>query len=144
MVFQALYVEWLTTNYQGNKALYLGISPKAWHVSSGRVLLFPRLDCTNEEADDQMFHIQDILCHRTDPTTSTLLSGDTDVFVCLLYHLSINWLHEDLTELWLIHNSGVNDQFYPSMKYSPPFVEIYLNVFQHSMHYLGVIQPAKF
>jgi hypothetical protein len=25
----------------------------------------------------------------------------------LLYHLSINWLHQDLTELWLIRNSGV-------------------------------------
>ncbi|CAB3989604.1 Hypothetical predicted protein, partial [Paramuricea clavata] len=75
MAFQAFYVEWLTTNYQGNKALYLGISPKAWRVSSGRALTFPR---------------------------------DTDVFVCLLYHLSKNWLHEDRIELWLIRNSALH------------------------------------
>ena len=112
--FQAFYVEWLPTNYKGNKALYLGISPKAWLVSRGRASPFPRLDCTHEEADDRMmFHIQDVLCHRTDPTTITLLSGDTDVFVCLLYHLSINWLHQDLTELWLIRNSGVKRSILP-------------------------------
>ena len=112
--FQAFYVEWLTTNYQGNKALYLGISPKSWLVSNGRASPFARLDCTHEEADDQMmFHIQDILCHQSDPTTITLLSGDTDVFVCLLYHISINWQHQGLTELWLIRNSGVKRSILP-------------------------------
>ena len=30
--FQAFYVKWLKTNYDGNKPLYLGISPKAWFV----------------------------------------------------------------------------------------------------------------
>ena len=55
--FQAFYVEWLTINYQGNKAL-----PSC--ISYGRASLFVRLDCTHKEADDQMmFHIQDILCH---------------------------------------------------------------------------------
>ena len=112
--FQAFYVEWLTINYQGNKALYLGISPKSWLVSNGRASPFARLDCTHEEADDRMmFHIQDILCHRSDPTTITLLSGDTDVFVCLLYHISINWQHQGLTELWLIRNSGVQRSILP-------------------------------
>ena len=50
---------------------------------------FPRLNCTHEEADDRMmFHVQDILGHRTGSTSLTLSSGDTDVFVCLLYHIT--------------------------------------------------------
>ena len=74
----------------------------------------PRLDCTHEGVDDRMmFHIQDILCHRTDPTTISLLSGETDVFVCLLYHISINWLYQDLTELWLIRYLGVKRSILP-------------------------------
>jgi hypothetical protein len=56
--YQAFYVEWLTTNYKGNKALYLGISPKSWLVSRRHASLFPCLDCTHKEADDRMmFHI---------------------------------------------------------------------------------------
>ena len=112
--FQVFYVEWLTTNYKGSKVLYLGISPKSWHVSNGHASPFARLDCTHEEADDRMmYHIQDILCHRTNPTTITLLSGDTDVFVSLLYHFSINWKQQGLIELWLIRNSGVKRSILP-------------------------------
>ena len=56
--FQAFYVEWLTTNYQGTKRLYLAISPQAWMVSAGCASPFPRLNCTYEEADDRMtFHV---------------------------------------------------------------------------------------
>ena len=47
------------------------------------------------------------------PSIITLLSGDTDVFVCLLYHFSINWQHQGLTELWLICNSGVKRSILP-------------------------------
>ncbi len=54
-----------------------------------------------------MFHVQDILSHRTGPTSLTLSSGDTDVFVCLLYHITVNWRDLGLQELWLVRNSGV-------------------------------------
>ncbi len=109
--FQALYVEWLTTNYSGSKPLYLGISPL---VSAGHATLYPRLNCTHEEADDRiMFHVQDITSHRSGPTSLTLSSGDTDVFVCLLYHFVINWRDLGLQELWLIHNSGVKKSTLP-------------------------------
>ena len=71
-------------------SLYLGISPQTWIVSDATQ--FPRHNCTHEDADDRMmFHVQDILSHRTGSTGSTgslsLSSGDTDVFVCLLYHI---------------------------------------------------------
>ena len=115
--FQAFYVEWLKTNYDGNKPLYLGISPNAWFVSTERVSLFPRLDCTHEEADDRMmFHVQDILSHQSGPTSITLSSGDTDVFICLLYHFVVNWNHIGLDELWLIRNSGLNRSILPLKK----------------------------
>ena len=105
--FQAFYVEWLTTNYKDVKPLYLGISPQSWFVSAGHASLFPRLNCTHEEADDRMmFHVQDILSHRSGPTSITLSSGDTDVFVCLLYHFTVNWRDLGLQELWLVRNSG--------------------------------------
>ena len=106
--FQAFYVEWLTTNYIDTKPLYLGISPQSWFVSAGHASLFPRLNCTYEEADDRMiFHVQDILSHLSGPTSITLSSGDTDVFVCLLYYFTVNWRDLGLQELWLVHNSGV-------------------------------------
>ena len=83
------YVEWLTTNYKGTKPLYLGISPQAWIVSAASDTPFPRLNCKHEEADDRMmFHLQDILSHHIGSTSLTLSSGDTDDFVCLLYHIS--------------------------------------------------------
>ena len=99
--FQAFYVEWLTSNYHGNKPLHLGIH--TWRVSAGHVHHFPLLDCTHEEADDRiMFHIQVILSDRASSTSVTVFSADTDVFICLLYHLSTNWRYHDLTELWVV------------------------------------------
>ncbi len=112
--FQAFYVKWLTTNYHGFKPLYLGISPQAWLVSADSASLFPRLNCTHEEADDRMmFHVQDIVSHRSGPTSVMLSSGDTDIFVCLLYHFTVNWRDLGLQELWLVRNSGVRRSILP-------------------------------
>ena len=112
--FQAFYVEWLTTNYQDTKPLYLGISPQAWMVSAENASPFPRLNCTHEEADDRMmFYVQDILSHRSGPKSMMLSAGDTDVFVCLLYHITVNWRDLGLQELWLFRNSGVKRSILP-------------------------------
>ena len=112
--FQTFYVEWLTASYNGIKKLHLGIYPKTWLVSGGHASAFPRLDCTHEEADDRMMiHVQDILCHRSHATSITLLSGGTDVLVCLLYDVSTNWRYCGLTELWLIRNTGVKRSILP-------------------------------
>lgn len=114
MAFQAFFVKWLASNYQGTKLLYLGISPQAWVVSAECTSPFPQLNCSHEEADDRMmFHVQHILTHRTGPTSLSLLSGDTDVFVCLLYHITVNWKDLGLQELWLIRNSGVKRSLLP-------------------------------
>ena len=104
--FQAFCVEWLTSNYNGKKPLHLGIQPKSWCMSAGHVHHFPLLHCTHEEADDRiMFHIQVILSDRTSPTSVTVFSADTDVFICLLYHLSI--------KMWVVRNSGVKRSVLP-------------------------------
>ena len=39
--FQAFYVEWLKTNYDGNKPLYFGISPQAWCSISRTCISIP-------------------------------------------------------------------------------------------------------
>ena len=107
-VLQAFFVEWLTTNYKDSKPLYLGISPQAWLVSAGCASPFPRLNCTHKEADDRMmFHVQDILSHWSGPTSMTRSLGDTDVFVCVLYCITVSWKDLGLQELWLICNSGM-------------------------------------
>ena len=106
--FHAFCVEWLITNYKDTKPLYPGISTPAWIVSAaGCTSPFPRLNCTHEETDDRMMlHIEDILCPRKGPSSLTLSSGDTDVFVCRLYHIADNWRHLSLQDFWLVRNSG--------------------------------------
>ena len=90
--FQIFFAKWLTSNHPSAKPLYIGISPQAWVVSNGHASPFARLNCTHEGADDlMMFHIQDILGHRAGNTNITVLSSDTDVFVCLMYHMIVNW-----------------------------------------------------
>lgn len=112
--FQDFFVEWLGANYHGTKLLYLGIFPQAWVVSARGALPFPQLNCTHEEADDRMlFHIQNILSTRSGPTSITVSTGDTDVFVCLLYHITVNWRDLGLKELWLIRNTGVKRSILP-------------------------------
>ena len=60
---------------------------KPWLVSTGCASPISRLNCKHEEADDRLiYHVRDILSHWSGPTSITLSSGDTDVFVCMLYH----------------------------------------------------------
>ena len=65
-------------------------------------------------ADDRMmFHVQNILSCQSAPTSITLSSGDTDVFVCLLYHFTVNWKDFGFQELWLVRNSGIRRSILP-------------------------------
>ena len=83
-------------------------------MSAGCASPFPQVNCTHEEADDRMmFHVQYILSQQTGPTSLTLSTRDTDVFVCLLYHITVNWRDLGLQELWLIRNSGVKRSILP-------------------------------
>ena len=104
---------WLTTD-KDSKPLYLGASPQAWLVSAKCVSPFHRLNCTHKEADDRMmFHVQNILSHRSGPTSMTWSLSDTDVFLCLLYRITVSWKDLGLQELWLICNSGMRRSILP-------------------------------
>ncbi|KAK5886569.1 hypothetical protein CesoFtcFv8_017591 [Champsocephalus esox] len=98
--FQAFYVEWLTTNYQGTKPLYLGISPQVWTVSAGCASPFPRLNCTHEEADD-------VPCagHSKPPVRTYIHYA--------VIRVTVNWRDLGLKELWLVRNSGVRRSILP-------------------------------
>lgn len=43
----------------------------------------------------------------------TLLSGDTYVCVCLLYHMTVNWRDLGRQELWLVRNSEMHRSILP-------------------------------
>ena len=127
--------------YQQSKPVYLG----TWLVSAGCASLFPTLNCTHKEADDEMmFHVQAILSHQSGPTSMTWTLGDTDVFVCLLYHVTVPWKDVGLQEIWLNCNSGMRILILPlhdictAMKASSHCVS------QRSMHWLDVIPPTIF
>ena len=111
--FLAFYVEWLKTNYDGNISWYIS---KCMVCIDTTCISIPSSGCTHEEADDRMFHVQDILSHQSGPTSIMLSSGDTDVFICLLYHFVVNWNHSGLDELWLICNSGLKRSILPLKK----------------------------
>ena len=88
--------------------------PQAWVVSAGYAYPVPWLNSTHEEADDRMiFYIQNILCHHSGTTSLTLSSGDTNVFVCLLYHITVNWRNLGLQEFWLICKSVLKQSILP-------------------------------
>ena len=59
-----------------------------------------KLNCTHMEVDDRMmFHVQDILSHRSGPASMTWSLGDTDVFLCLLYYVKVSWKDFGLQKL---------------------------------------------
>ena len=67
-LLQAFYVEWLTTDYQYSKPVYLG----TWLVSARCASPFPSLNCTHKEVHDKMmFHVQDTLSRQSGPTSIT-------------------------------------------------------------------------
>ena len=60
-----------------------------------------------------MFHNQDVFSNQSEPTSITVYTGDRDVLVCLLYHITVNWSDVGLQELWLICDSRVKRSILP-------------------------------
>ena len=67
----------------------------------------PALKCSYDEADDRiMFHLNHAV--KTEHFSfAHVASGDTDIFVCLMYH-HLNWQLYGLQELWMHHNSSAS------------------------------------
>ena len=97
-----------------NLHVYFGISPQAWLVRVGCASPSPGFNCTNKEAEDRItLHVQDILSHQSGPTSMTRSMGDTVVFLCLLYCITVGWKYLGIQELWLICNSGMRRSILP-------------------------------
>ena len=56
---------------------------------------------THDEADDRMiFHVHQSA--TTENVESVIIaSGDTDVFVCLIYHFN-RWIYRGFKEMWIV------------------------------------------
>ena len=75
------------------------------------------LKCSYDEADDHiMFHLNHAV--KTENIAFThVVSGDTDIFVCLMYHY-LNWRAYGLHEIW-VHHIGVATPLHESVAILP-------------------------
>jgi len=132
-------------NYRGTTPIHLGLPPHTWVESASCASPFPQLNTSHEEADNRMmFHIQDILSNQSEPTPITVYTGDTDVFVCLLYHIKVNWRDLSLQELWLICNSGVKRSILTLHDISTTLEMRLQGIFQLFMHWLAAMSPVGY
>ena len=72
-----------------------------------------QLGLHKEAVDWMMFHVLDIVSHRSGPISMTQSLGNTDVFLCLLYHVTVSWKDLGLVELRLICNSRMRGPILP-------------------------------
>ena len=96
----------LNESFRNSSDLKIAIIPSFKVCSSDPSNDVESLRNTHEEADDRMmYHI-----HQSVTTENIerviLASGDTDVFVCSIYHYS-RWMYRGLKELWIV--SGNSD-----------------------------------
>ena len=112
MRFQQAFIKWVQEKHVNDTPVYLGGAGEENITACIRVCSTdPSKDVESlrnihEEADDRMmYHI-----HQAVTTESIerviIASGDTDVFVCSIYHYS-RWAYRGLKELWIV--SGNSD-----------------------------------
>ena len=95
--FQQFFIEFVSNTFKGDKPVYLGgclISSLQCcvKVSQGTVEQFTSLKCSYEEADDRMmYHITRQAVDRLYYQRVFVCSGDTDVFVSLMFHFETQW-----------------------------------------------------
>ena len=114
--FQHFFIHWVMQNYHGEMDVFLGGGLKdkigvCILVNGSTTVKVPELQSFQEEADDRiMFHIS----YAVDRGAETILvaTKDTDIFICLLYHLT-KWTAAGLKELWFLKGSSKNKQAIP-------------------------------
>ena len=129
--FQDFYVEWVTTNYEDTKPLYLGISPQSWFVSAGHT--------SAQLYTWRSWWLDDVPCarHCKSPLRTYIFHQVTHMSLCACY-TTVQSIGETL--LWLVRNSGVRRSILPSMTFAQRW-----EISSHSVsqHWLGVTQPAR-
>ena len=103
MKFQQFFINWYTKNYSESIPLYLGGShhgeiTSCFKLSDGLLTQDRLLKCDHEDAHDRiMFHVNHAM--KVDKFSKVVMvSTDTDVFACALYHFS-RWIYSGLDEL---------------------------------------------
>ena len=114
---QIMLINWLIDDYKSRLPLYLGGSHQSdlnmcMCLQNGVATDFPDLKCFHEEADDRiMYHINHAA--KIDSFSKVIVaSGDTDVFISLLYHYT-DWKTANLVELWILCGQGNNSRAVP-------------------------------
>ena len=109
---EQFFISWMIENYQGEKPVYLGGChrdgvDKCYQLKNGSLIDMPDLKCSYDEADDRiMFHLNNAVQIRHF-SFAHVMSGDTDIFVCLMYHF-LKWRMYGLQELWFHHNGSAS------------------------------------
>ena len=107
---QKTFIQWIINNFNLSTPVYLGGSHEedltmCLHLQNGNTYDVPVLKCDDEEADDRiMLHINHAVTVERFSRV-IVASGNTDVFICLLYHLSC-WRFSNLKELWVLCGQG--------------------------------------
>lgn len=103
--FQQFFVKWIKEKYEGSKPIFLGGGSDGhptlcYRIQNKTINNIVELACTHEEADDRVIFHVNYKVNQREVQSITLASSDTDIFICLLYHL-IKWREAGLKFLWL-------------------------------------------
>ena len=106
--FQQFFISWITENYDGDKLIYLGgcnvgCMDRCYKLVNRKIFDVPALNCSHDEADDWIMYHLNQAAKTEEIACAHVVSGDTDILVCLMYHFLI-WQKYSLQEIWMHHN----------------------------------------
>ena len=112
--FQQFFIKWLMNTYDGSKTIYLGGSHEkgeefdCYRVQNSSHQKIESLRCYHDEADQQIQYHISYEMHSTMIPEILVSSGDTDVFVSLMYNFVFTWKAQGLCEIWVEYNGKVS------------------------------------
>ena len=118
MKFQQSFIKWACCNCVSEVPIYLGGAGKENVTACIKVCLndpsddVDSLRNTHEEADDRMmFHVHQSVTTKNFESV-IIVSGDTDVFVCSIYHFN-RWIYRGLREMWIVSGKSGSTTVFP-------------------------------
>ena len=122
---QQYFISWIVETYKGNIPVYLGGCSSndrnsASKIVDGHVSTVQSLRCFYDEADDRlMYHLnQAIKCDHIE--VAHVLTGDTDIFVNLMYNFG-EWSEHGLEDI-CTHHLNKSLAIHESVKNRPGYV----------------------
>ena len=118
MKFQQLFIKWARYNYVLDVPIYLGGAGEENVAACIKVCSNDSSDGVNflrnthEEADDRMmFHVHQSVTSKKFKRV-IIASGDTDVFVCSIYHFN-RWIYRGLVEMGIVSGKSGSTTVFP-------------------------------